>query len=222
MTANCTTQAHAPAPPGTGDCPHCPHPRCNGTTTRGRCCRQPVKGAPVCRTHGGGAPQVKAAAAARLQQREAVLAVETFGLPRKVDPHTALLEELHRSAGAVEWLGAVVADLERDDVVWGVAEQVEKLAGEFPGIDTTKAAKPNAWVLLWQAERKHLVDVSKACVSAGIEERRIRLAESQGQMLASVVRAVLDRLELTEPQRRLAGVVVPEEFRRVAELGGSA
>jgi len=145
--------------------------------------------------------------------------METFGLPREVDPHTALLEELHRSAGVVSWLGAVVSDIESENVVWGKTR--EKVGGDDAGI--THEAGVNVWVKLWTEQRKHLVEVAKACVSAGIEERRIQLAESQGQMLASVVRAVLERLELTDGQRKLVSVVVPEEFRRAAlEAGAGA
>ena len=93
-----------------------------------------------------------------------------MGLPREVDPHTALLEELHRTAGAVQWLNAVVADLEQDRV--------------------TAGGPATAYVALWQAERKHLAVVARTCVDVGIEERRVRLAESAGQQLASVIRAV--------------------------------
>lgn len=121
-----------------------------------------------------------------------MLAVETFGLPREVDPHSALLEELHRTAGAVEWLAAVVADIGQGDVAGSV------------------------FVELWQGERDRLVKVARACVDVGIEERRVRLAESAGAALASVVRAVLERLGLSEEQQVLALSVVPEELRRLA------
>jgi hypothetical protein len=140
--------------------------------------------------HGGKSPLALSAAERRKESRMALLAVETFGLPREVDAHTALLEELYRTVGAVEWLGAVVADLERHDVVWGTTKIKE--GGDDRG--TTEAAAVNVWVQLWQAERKHLVAVSKACIDAGIEERRVRLAESQGAMLAGVMRAVLDAM----------------------------
>lgn len=160
-----------------------------------------MAGQRVCKMHGGKAPQALEAAERRRLERQAVLAVEVFGLPREVDPHTALLEELHRTAGAVQWLGAVVADLE---------------LGELDG---------NAHVRLWHEERDKLVKVAKTCVDVGIEERRVRLAEQAGAQLASVVRAVLDRLGLSAEQQSLALVVVPEEFRRLAELpagGGEA
>jgi hypothetical protein len=170
--------------------------RCTGTakSTGERCTQPAIPGGTVCRYHGGGAPQVKAAAEQRLLFRRAVLEAETLGLPREIDPHTALLEELHRTAGAVQWLAAVVADLERAQV-----------AGD------------SVWVRLYGDERDRLVKVAKTCVDVGIEERRVRLAESAGAQLAAVVRAVLDRLGLSDEQRVLALQVVPEEFRR---LGG--
>lgn len=161
-----------------------------------------------CKLHGGSTPSHVISA----QGAEARRAVATFGLPREVDPHTALLEELHRTAGVVTWLGAVVADLDKDDVVWGKTRS--KVGGDDAGV--THEAGVNVWVKLWNEQRRHLVDVAKACVSAGIEERRIQLAESQGQQLAAVVRAVLERLDLDDRQRQLVTVVVPEEFRRIA------
>lgn len=172
--------------------------------------------------HGGSAPQSIAAAERRRQERVALLALESFGIPVEVDPHTALLQELHRTAGAVAWLGAIVADIDRDDLAWGRTEEVEKTSGEFPGTDTTSAAKPNVWYELWIRERKHLLDVSKACLTAGIEERRIRVVEAQAQLLAGTITRVLDRLDLSDAQRALVVTVVPEELRATAELEASA
>lgn len=213
MTANCTDSTHTPAPPSKGPCPTCDRPRCNGTTSAGgRCRKQPIKGATVCRTHGGSAPQVLAKAEQRLLARQALVAAEAFGLPREVDPHSALLEELHRCAGAVQWLGAIVADLDKDEVVWGKTRH--STGGPDAGI--THEARPNAFVSLWQAERDRLAKVAKTCVDVGIEERRVRLAESAGQQLAAVIRSVLDRLELSDGQRSLALQVVPDELRRLA------
>lgn len=196
------------------------HERCAGHNRAGNPCgRWPMPDQRVCKHHGGASPRALAAAVRRREQRQAVLAAESFGLPREVDPHTALLEELHRTAGAVQWLSAVVADIDRDALVWGRVKethgtQLEK--GTDNGV--TFQAGPNAFVALWQSERKHLTDVARECIKAGIEERRVRLAESAGQQLASVVRAVLDRLELTDAQRVLALAVVPEEFRRLGDV----
>lgn len=172
-----------------------------------------MAGQTVCRMHGGSNPAAINAAQARLEQRKAVRAVETFGLPREVDPHSALLEELHRTAGAVEWLGAIVADLKESEVAWGITRR--KTGGEDGGI--TREARLNVWAAEWRLERKHLLEVAKTCVAVGIEERRVRLAEDAGRQLAAVIRAVLDRLDLSEDQQRLAVVAVPEEFRRLGD-----
>lgn len=190
-------------------------PQCTAKakSTGQRCKRRPIPGGNVCVKHGGRAPQTINAAARRVEERKALLALETFGLPRTVDPHTALLEELHRTAGAVDWLGAVVADIEQRKLVWG---RTRESSGEDSGT-TTWGAGPNAYVELWHRERKHLLDVARICIAVGIEERRVRMAEAAGQQLAGVVRAVLDRLELTDEQRVLALGVVPEEFRRLSD-----
>lgn len=142
-------------------------------------------------------------------------ALESFGVPIVVDPTTALLTELHRTAGAVEWLGAIVGDLDRDNVTWGLTKI--KTGGDDGGV--TEESRPNIWYELWARERKHLVEVAKACVVAGIEERRIALAEAQGRLLAGVVSRILDRLQLTSEQRQLVAVVVPEEFRAIESKG---
>lgn len=197
-------------------------PSCTGHKKKARgggpCTQPPMKGQRVCRSHGAKTSRSLAAAERRLQERSALLALESFGIPVVVDPHTALLEELHRTAGAVAWLGAIVAGLDREDVAWGTSKV--KTGGDDAG--RTEEAKPNIWYELWARERKHLVDVAAACVKAGIEERRIQLAEAQGAMLAGVISRVLDRLELSEVQRQLVASVVPEELRAIAASGDAA
>jgi hypothetical protein len=191
--------------------------RCSGKRSNGEpCSKWPMKGQRVCNTHGGSSPQAKAAAERRIETARAEAAVTTFGLPREVDPRDALLEEVYRSAGAVDWLQQQVQALTADQVVWGKAEEVEKQAGEFPGVDTTHRAAVNVWVDLLNRERKHLVDVCKAAIQAGIEERKVRLAEQQGAMLASVIKNILGDLDLTPQQQARVSVVVPQHLRAVA------
>jgi hypothetical protein len=78
-----------------------------------------AEGAVVCHKHGGSAPQVKAKAEKRRQETRAREAVATYGLPVEIDPGTALLEEVSRSAGHVRWLRDVVQELDADALVWG-------------------------------------------------------------------------------------------------------
>jgi len=130
-------------------------------------------------------------------------AVATFGLPREVAPDVALLEEVHRTAGHVGWLGALVAGLESSELAqWS---------------ETGRA--PSVWVRIYQEERQHLVRVAKAAIDAGIAERQVRLAEQQGTMLAQVIDVVLDGLGLDERQRGLVPEVVPAALRAIGGAG---
>lgn len=209
------------------------HVRCTSHKKDGNPCNQPpMNGQRVCRKHGGKAPQNLAAAERRISEQKARAAVEKLNLRREIHPNDALLEEVYRSAGVVAWLDVVVRQLDADAMVWGVTQEVEKGSGEHPGTDTTYAAQRNAWVVFWQDERKHLVVTSKAALDAGIDERRVRLAESQGAMVADVMKrigeAILAALLSAGMPERFAGVfrdslreVAPRELRALAS-GGEA
>src|SRR5690349_12616665 len=74
--------------------------RCKGTNREGNPCgRPPIKGGTVCTSHGGGAGQVRAAAARRVAEAEAAAelgkAMATLGdRAGDVDPAKALLDEI--------------------------------------------------------------------------------------------------------------------------------
>ena len=190
--------------------------KARSTTTGKQCGRYPSKGQLVCAFHGGNAPQNKAAAQRRLAEEKALAALETYGRPVDTTPTEALLEEVRWTAGHVQWLRERVRELEQQAVTWGMTETVEKTAGEWPGTDTTHAAAPNVWVDLYARERRHLLDVCKAAIQAGVEERRVRLAEQQGSLLAEVIRKILGDLDLSAEQQALVPEVVPRHLRAVA------
>jgi hypothetical protein len=122
------------------------------------------------------------------ERREAEDAVASLGLPRGVEPHQALLEEVHRAAGHVAWLAQVVGELDKNQVVHGITRTVQ-LAD---GTRTVEArAAVNVWVKLYQEWHDRLVRVAKVAIDAGVAERQVRLAEEQAQQLAQVIRAIL-------------------------------
>lgn len=208
--------------------------RCTATNRQGqRCGRAPAPGATVCNLHGGKAPQVRAAAARRREESAAQAAVTTLGLPVDISPTEALLEEVRWTAGHVQWLRGKVQELaeavtledENGDpverggdhaLVWGTTKV--KTGGDDRG--TTQEAAPSVWYVLYERERKHLVTVAAAALKAGVEERRVRLAESQGELVATVIRRILDALNLTPEQQALVPEVVPAQLRLIA--GGAS
>lgn len=173
--------------------------KCNGHNRSGAPCRNAAGfgtdhvGYGNCKFHGGASPAGKKHA----ERLQAEAAVVTYGLPREVDPHTALLEELHRTAGHVAWLHTLVAALETRDL-----KQYQHM--EAGGT----VERPAIWVELYARERKHLAEVAKACISAGIEERRVQLAEQQGALIARVLDGVLTELGVRDRPE------VPDVVRR--------
>lgn len=135
-----------------------------------------------CKLHGGGTPTHLVAA----EKAIAAASVRKLGLPREIEPQAALLEELHRSAGAVAWLDVVVQELGLEDVTWGLVKASTDGAEYATGT--------NVWVRLWTEQRRHYVEVARACVSAGIAEARIQLEQDKARMVAVAVGEGLDAI----------------------------
>ena len=166
--------------------------------------------------HGGLSPQVLARVQRVESEAKARQALETYGRPVDTDPIEALLDEVRWTAGHVAWLRTRVQELEERSLVWGVSKTEDKRATEFGGVDTTEQAVPNVWLVLYQQERKHLVDVCKTAIAAKIDERRVRLAEQQGEILIGVIQAILGDLNLTAEQQAKVPEIVPRHLRAVA------
>lgn len=123
-----------------------------------------------------------------------------FGAPIQVDPGVALLQEIHRTAGHVAWLERKVRTMKESAIVWGkVAVEEEKKEGGGPTGDYTlvrrqQASTVNVWWQLYQKEREHLARISLAAIKAGIEERRVRLAERSLDALEGAVLQTMSQL----------------------------
>jgi hypothetical protein len=180
---------------------------CGATTKQGGwACKLPVTpGGTRCRFHGGASPRAKAAAARRLEHARAEKAVDTYGLPRDIAPEDALLEEVHRTAGHVAWLAQLVGELERR----GLKQYATAEGGAL-------WERPSVWVELYQKERAHLVGVCKTAIAAGLDERRVLLAERQGEMVAELLRVAIDAAQLSPEQQTAAYGAIRGHLTRVA------
>ncbi|MGW5477701.1 hypothetical protein [Streptomyces sp. NPDC004008] len=199
-------------------------PRCWGRTKKSggqkQCPNPAMKGQHVCQMHGGKAPQNLAKAKERMTEDRARALVETYGRRVETTATEALLDEVQWTAGHVAWLRERVQEIEgapsgadsEHPLVWGKTK--EKMGGQDFG--TTEEAVPNVWLRLYQQERDHLVKVCSAAIKAGIEERRIQLAEQQGALVAQAIRAILGDLQLTAEQQARVPEVVPRHLRALA------
>lgn len=197
-------------------------PRCSAHRTNGDPCKAyAVRGATVCVTHGGAAPRVREAAARRVAEEKAAAKMRLFAAPVDIDPANALLELVQWTAGEVRYWRAEVARIAEDDVdslTWGKTQAVEGVGPQGPvDTETREAVPPVAYRMLTDAQDR-LAKYAAAALRAGVEERRVRLAEDQGALVAQVIRRILDRLDLAEWQAELVTTVVPEELRALAAV----
>lgn len=198
-----------------------PHPGCTAHTSSGRPCKRPPnRGMSVCNSHGGRAPQAIAGREKRAREDQARADAQRFAARTDIHPADALLELVHYQAGIVTYWRGRVEELQAEDLEWGTTQHREGSGPEGPIDVETKEAVPHiAYKLLTEAQDK-LAAYASAALKAGVEERKVRLAENQGQLVAQAIRAILDALDLTEAQRELVPTVVPAQLRMIA--GGGA
>ena len=182
------------------------------------CGAPPIKGGTRCTRHGGKSPQAARAAERRLAEQELQQVVKTLGIRDSypnIDPGAALLEEIRTTHAHVQWLRGQVAELSPDELTWGRTQHEEGYGAEGPIDKTTMKAEPSVWYTLYCRERDHLVKVSAAALKAGIEERKIRMAEQQGELVASALKQIFGALNLTPEQSGLLPVIVPQALRQL-------
>jgi hypothetical protein len=175
-----------------------PDSKCNGRKAGERgYCKQTAghktwhPGVGRCRLHGGASPTYTAEVY-RLRAEQAII---KYSLPVETDPHTALIQELERTQGIVRFLEYKINQLEDTGKDANMVGPVGGAQGGFPEF------KPNVYWVMFQHERKHLLDVGKTCIAAGIEERRVRLAEQQGELIAAAIRGILKDLGVADDER---------------------
>lgn len=158
-----------------------------------------------CKLHGGANPDY----AAEVYRLRALQEVRRYSLPVKIDPHTALLNELERTVGVVQFLDFKINTLEHEGPDANMVGPVGGAQGGFPEY------KPNVYWGMWQSERKHLEDVAKACIAAGIEERRVQIAERQGEAIAAVLKAVIGELNIPDSEADKVPALVGKHLRLI-------
>lgn len=179
------------------------------------CKRIPPEGSLVCNIHGGKAPQVAAKANARAQQRAVIDLLQNLGTPTEIDPGQALLDLIAAKNGEVVWLRAMVQSIEQDKLTWGTADHESGIGQQGPIDKITQKAAVNIWWEMLRKAEDQLASYASQALRAGIEERRVRIAENQGNLIVGVIRRILDRLQLNSEQRGLISTVVPEEIRAI-------
>lgn len=213
------------------------------TKQRGDCHQAAVAGTAVCVNHGGQPTDLLKA-----QGQARITAFSALGASPSIEPGAAVLASLHMSwlrvhlyarlleeqveadgaygpGGLSSAVGVTAGGVERQVSADGVGGLIghtysaDKMAGIFAASEARRAL-----VDLEAQERDRCVRYAKTAHDMGIAEREVRLAEKQGELLASVIRNVLGDLDLTAEQQGRVPDVVGRHLRAVAELeaGGVA
>lgn len=189
----------------------CVHERCHAHKQNGEPCGQPpMRGSTVCRKHGGKAPQVMAKAAERTTELEVREAANRLGVPIEVDPGEALLAMVYEAAGNVAFYRSLIQDLPAHPVLVADEDPSEELEPQphggalkrrhdgwalirqgIYGPDHLGDQRTHVLVQMYDAERDRLAQVSALAIKAGIDERRLALAEADvARLFDAVIRAM--------------------------------
>lgn len=194
-------------------------PRCGATKRDGSPCRHGAgwgtdhAGIGRCKLHGGSTPTHRRSAEVECQRR----AVASLGLSLEVDPAEALLDAVHEAAANVAFLREIVSALpvhpEPDELVGSSRDSKGQIVQQWrhgeAGLyrntfhvsgQPTGEARPNVLLTLYSEERDRLVRYAKAALDAGVEERRVRLAEAEAADLFAGIGQAIRAAAMTAQQ----------------------
>ncbi len=203
-----------------------PSCRAHNSRTLKPCRAYPVPGGTVCVRHGGKTQATGAAVTRFRNEQVAEHAANMLGLvDYDITPTEALLQEVRESAANVAFLRARVQELvgeqDLDDpnhpLIWGQTSEKNVSASQFPGTDEDFAPGVHVWFQMYQSERERMVKAATAALRAGVEERRVRLAEMGADVIVGRIRQILNALNLTPEQLISADTVVPMQIAALAK-----
>jgi hypothetical protein len=156
-----------------------------------------------CRFHGGSSPRAEIAGQVALAHRE----YQVMGAPVDVPPHEALLECIRIAAGEVAYASEQIARLDPEEAVGSVVTVTRRPLKEEKGAESmdlvaeevrTESPQLHIWIQVRRQAMDRLVTYSATALKAGLEERLVRVAEQQGQLLAQAVRGILEELGVAD------------------------
>lgn len=179
---------------------------CGAETRAGTGCRRPKgwgtnhAGVGRCKLHGGASPQAEVSGVVHLAKREAGV----MGVPiDNLRPEEALLECIRITGGEVQYASERIAELAPDEAVGPVVSTrplKEEKGAENPDLRVYEEGPPalHIWIAVRHQAMDRLVNYTKVAIAAGLEERRVKLAEAQGQLIAAAVQGILKDLGVAD------------------------
>lgn len=191
---------------------------CGGTTRAGGSCTKPAgwgtehPGFGACKLHGGGTPNAGLSAG----RKAAVI----MGAPIDIDPHEALIYCVQQTAGEVFYATRKIASLNEEEELQRPTVITDRV-GSKDGYTETKelALDLHIWIRVRQEAMDRLARYSKMALDAGVDERRVAIAENAASVLAPILQLVFEDLKLTKDQLKRAPSILE---RRLLAIEGTA
>ena len=173
------------------------------------CKAQAIKGAKVCRVHGGAAPQVQAAARRRIAERDLLrYAAERMAKDPQTgeppDPQQVLEDLIDEERGVLRF--------------WGIVME-EMIAG---GDSLTTINKHGEQVIKPQVGQRNdaslrLARIAKYGLDGNLSERRLQIEEEKAHLVLQATRAALARKALGLPPELQQDIVrsIGQELRQL-------
>ena len=184
-----------------------PAVRCRARRSDGNpCAGYAIVGGTVCRAHGGGAPQVRAAA----DRRRALARVEGQVVTlldelevEAVHPLDGLLEAVQRSGGMMRLLGQLRGEL-----------RIDSGSGEgLYGPDHLGDARPHVLIALYGKWCDRYVRACALALDVGVDEHKLRMAEADVERMLGCITTAIEAAGLTSQQRETFGSVLADQLR---------
>lgn len=199
------------------------------------CSKYPKGGTGLCRSHGANLPTVAAAGAQRLAMMAAQ--GEIAELMRECDipeqhPIDGLLEVVRVSGSMMRLLTIKVGELAEDPSIEevlvegpGGALSTKRVATDeaFWGLNAQGEMTPSIYVQLLKVWTERYERACKTALEAGIEERRIRLAEDTSETFFNALAKAVMAAGLSPEMREQLNMALADELRRTnaIEVSGS-
>ncbi len=172
--------------------------RCKGRKSNGEPCGNwPLRGALVCRKHGGAAPQVRAAAAVRLAEQEIRAGLARLDVESVGDPFT----ELSKLAGQV---------VAFKDALAAKVNELTSIRYEANGAGTEQL---RAEVALFERALDRCAAVLGLIAKLNIDDRMARISERQAAAVVRALDAGLSHAGVTGSLAAAARAVAARELR---------
>jgi hypothetical protein len=175
---------------------------CGAKTRKGTPCKQRAghgtghPGEGRCSKHGGSSPRAEVAGQVVLAKREAMV----MGVPLDIPATHGILECIRIAAGEVRYASDRIAELGADEVIGPLVSTVERPLKEEKGAESSTrtvtevhrgAPDVHIWVRVRHEAMDALVRYETAALRAGIQERLVRIAEGEAQILAEAMKRLV-------------------------------